>query len=522
MKQRERGARIGIQWKMYAILVLFVALIVVVLWFFQVQMVNYFYQMAKFAELELSASAITAELDDPQKLEELTTDYASEYYLDIWVYRIGEDGNADLLADAKGTGESSIPFMTRKFSVFYDKAAANEGLYIAMVPMEQFHEDFELQIVRDNSGDPSAYPFFRGNSGRVCAVYVKLGQVGNAQYMMIQSTELTPIRAMVSALRDQALWTGFILSLLALFIAWLMSRLITKPIVKMNEAAKSLAQGRYDADFHGKGYREINELADTLNYASHELARTDRLQKELISNVSHDLRTPLTMIKGYGEVMRDIPGENTSENIQIIIDETARLSQLVNDMLDLSRLQAGTRKPDYQLFSLTETVRDTLLRYERLVMQDGYRIEFSADGEARVLADQGMILQVVYNLINNAVNYTGEDQFVSVKQELSDGRVRISVTDTGDGIAEDQLSMIWERYYKVDKVHKRAAVGTGLGLSIVKGILELHHAAYGVQSRVGHGSVFWFELPTADADPEYLEADYEKEPAAKQNETEKG
>ncbi|MBE6545829.1 MAG: HAMP domain-containing histidine kinase [Ruminococcaceae bacterium] len=525
MTGRERGNRIGIQWKMYAILILFIVLIVGVLWFFQAQMMNYFYQMAKFTELELSAAAITTELDDREMLEEVMADHASEYYQDIWVYHITKDGDADLVADAKGTGELTIPFMTRKFSVFYDKAVANEGLYIAMVPMEQFHEDLELHIVQDNSGEPSAYPFFRGNSGRVCAVYVKIHQINGEQYMMIQSTELTPIRAMVSALKDLALWVGFILSVVALFIAWLMSRLITKPIVKMNEAAKSLAQGRYDANFYGKGYREINELADTLNYASRELAKTDRLQKELISNISHDLRTPLTMIKGYGEVMRDIPGENTSENIQIIIDETSRLSQLVNDMLDLSRIQAGTRKPEYSLFSLTETVRETLTRYERLVMQDGYRIEFIADADARVLADRGMILQVVYNLINNAVNYTGEDRFVSVRQELSSDRVRISITDTGEGIAEDQLAMIWERYYKVDKVHKRAAVGTGLGLSIVKGILELHHAAYGVQSRVGHGSVFWFELPTANADPEYLEADYEaepNEPPSERDKTEKG
>ena len=118
-------------------------------------------------------------------------------------------------------------------------------------------------------------------------------------------------------------------AVLALATAGLMSKIITKPIVKMNESAKRHAKGEYGTDFTVSGYREIDELADTLNYASKELAQTDTLQKELISNVSHDLRTPLTMIKGYGEVMRDIPGENTSENIQIIIDETTRLSDLV-------------------------------------------------------------------------------------------------------------------------------------------------------------------------------------------------
>ena len=131
----------------------------------------------------------------------------------------------------------------------------------------------------------------------------------------------------------------------------------------MNNAAKKLALGKYDADFLGGGYRESDELARMLNLASAELAKIDNLQKELISNVSHDLRTPLTMIKGYSEVMRDIPGENTPENVQVIIDETTRLSDLVNDMLDLSKIQSGARSPQLEEFNITETVRETLGRY---------------------------------------------------------------------------------------------------------------------------------------------------------------
>ena len=184
-------------------------------------------------------------------------------------------------------------------------------------------------------------------------------------------------------------------------------------------------------------------------------------------------------------------------------------------MLDLSRIQSGTRSLETEVFSLTETVRETMLRYERLTMQDGYRIEFISDGDASVNADRGMILQVVYNLINNAVNYTGDDKAVTVRQTLTESVVRIDVIDTGDGIPEDQLEMIWDRYYKVDKVHRRATVGTGLGLSIVKQILELHGAAYGVSSTVGEGSRFWFELPrysiaNVEKEQGFIEADYER------------
>ena len=201
------------------------------------------------------------------------------------------------------------------------------------------------------------------------------------------------------------------------------------------------------------------------------------------------------MIKGYGEVMRDIPGENTAENIQVVIDETTRLSELVNDLLDLSKIQSGSRKAIFEEFDLTAAIEEIMKRYDAFTAHQGYHITFASNERAMVFADRGMILQVLYNLINNAVNYTGDDLSVTVKQEVHDGRVHISVTDTGQGISEDELPQIWDRYYKVDKVHRRAMIGTGLGLSIVKGVLELHNAAYGVESKVGCGSTFWFELP---------------------------
>ena len=513
--QSSKQYHVGIKWKMYVILILFIGIVVGVIWFFQVQMLNYFYQVTKFNELELAASEIGAEMGNDSDAKRVAQEYASEYYTDIWTYRVSSEGDAQLLFEARGTGKEEISFLPRKFSILHDKAVENGGVYIAMVQSEQFYQEFELKIMKDNSEDPTAYPILFGRGNRVNAIHVSVKYIHDQEFMIVQSTVLTPIQAMVKTLQNQSLWIAFILSLLALVMAGIMSRLITKPIVVMNRAAKQLAQGKYDADFIGNGYREIQELAESLNYASRELAKTDYLQKELISNVSHDLRTPLTMIKGYGEIMRDIPGENTPENIQIIIDETSRLSELVNDMLDLSRIQAGTRKPQFDCFSLTDTIRNTLNRYERLMMQEGYRIEFVAERDAEVFADRGMILQVVYNLINNAINYTGEDRWVCVRQEILDGRVRVRVMDHGEGIPEDQLSMIWERYYKIDKVHRRATVGTGLGLSIVREILEIHHATYGVTSTLGHGSEFWFELPlTSVPEPspsDYIEADYERQ-----------
>jgi signal transduction histidine kinase len=313
---------------------------------------------------------------------------------------------------------------------------------------------------------------------------------------------MTPVSAVVSMLSLQYIWIAFVLIIGALVLAFIISRNISIPIERMNRAAKQLAAGNYNAKFSGEGFRETKELADTLNYASNELSKNDRLQKELIANISHDLRTPLTMITGYSEVMRDIPGENTPENVQVIIDEATRLSELVTDLLDLSKLQAGTGRLDISRFNLTETVRSTMDRYRKLTERDGYQIYFWSDCEVKVDADRKMILQVLYNLINNAINYTGDDKLVRVDQSVHNGIVRISVTDTGEGIAPEQLPLIWDRYYKVDKVHRRASVGTGIGLSIVKSVLELHGAHYGVDSTPGHGSTFWFELRAAPEEPD--------------------
>jgi len=326
-------------------------------------------------------------------------------------------------------------------------------------------------------------------------ISLKAGEDGQ-EYILMMESELVPLNATVTTLQRQFGWIMCILILGALAVALAISKIICVPLQKMSRSAHRLAKGDYKAEFDGGGYKEAAELAEALNYAAGELAKADDLQHEIVANVSHDLRTPLTMIKGYGEVMRDIPGENTPENVQVIIEETERLTELVNDMLDLSKIRAGTYKPELESINLTKTVSEVLWRYEKLTERDGYKITFDYDREAYINADRTMILQVIYNLVNNALNYTGEDKKVSIVQSVWDNKVRISVIDTGDGIDEADLPNIWDRYYKVDKVHKRAKIGSGLGLSIVKGILESHGALYGVESRVGEGSNFWFEFET--------------------------
>ena len=487
-----KSNRIGIKWKMIAILSIFVGLMTLVILFFQIGMLRPFYQKTKFNELKFTESMLLPTLGNETERDQIAYRCAESYHNAIWVFSI-QNESAEMLVEVNGTGDSSMRLLRYRFPEMYEAGIQNGGTYIAVVSSELLSRD-SAELVADNLGHPEGVPAVRRATEPLVAISVSIHNVGQEQYAIMQVSSLTPVSTMVKTLYDQLLWVGVVLGVLMLVLAEVLSRFITKPIVTMNLAAKELARGHYDAEFSGHGYREINELADTLNYAAAELSKSDALQKELISNVSHDLRTPLTMIKGYSEVMRDIPGENTPENVQVIIDETERLTELVNDMLDLSRIQAGMQKPQFEAFCLTDTVRATMLRYEKLTQQQGYHITFFAEGDARVYADRGMILQVVYNLINNAIHYTGEDRRVDVVQTVTEDTVRISICDTGAGISPEEMPLIWDRYYRIDRVHKRAAIGTGLGLSIVKGILEMHHAVYGVESKQGEGSVFWFEL----------------------------
>ena len=515
-ENKAKRSRYGIRWKMYAILIAFVGIAIGVIWFFQAQSLNYFYQVNKLNELEKTSLRITQEIFDESRAANVAEEQSNEHNENIWICKITGD-KARISHYAQSTIGTTNRAIVANLDELYQRAVENEGKYIALVSHDPYTNDGGLKVIDDNFGDFTILPGIKNGSERLHAIYVTVKETTTDTYMIIQSTSLMPVDAVSGAVSTQFIFIGIILAIAAMITAVLLSKIITKPIVTMNEAAKRLARGEYNADFSVvSGYREMDELGDSLNFAARELAKTDNLQKELISNISHDLRTPLTMIKGYGEVMRDIPGENTAENIQIIIDETSRLSDLVNDMLDLSKIQAGTRQAEMQPFSLTQTVRDTMKRYERLTRQDGYIIEFHADRDAEVVADRGMILQVVYNLINNAINYTGEDKRATVTQTIKDGKARITVSDTGEGIPESELADIWNRYYRVDKVHKRATVGTGLGLSIVKEILELHEATFGVESRLGGGSSFWFELPVCESSEAkgvkgYIEADYEEQ-----------
>ena len=233
-----------------------------------------------------------------------------------------------------------------------------------------------------------------------------------------------------------------------------------------------------------------------ISYAEKELSKVDMMQRDLIANVSHDLRTPLTMLKAYAEMIRDLSGDNPvkrNEHLEIIISETDRLALLVNDMLDLSKLESGRQKLTPSEFGIRGKLSEIIDRFKGLSEKNGYTINFTPDEERIVCCDTVKIEQVIYNLINNAINYTGDDKQVFVRQINTDDGVLVEVEDTGDGIEEDKIKLIFDKYYRSEN-HKREVIGTGLGLSIVKAVLKMHNYDYGVRSTLGKGSTFWFKI----------------------------
>ncbi len=456
---------------------LFILLMLALLWLFQTVLLKPMYESVRRQELRRVASVLTR-CADSDGLQEEADRLALHTNICISVYEISGQyasrrAQSHILAGCLIHNVSSETMMNRLYA-----GASRESFYTERIRDSVLAgEDAEAEVPESLLA--------------ACLAHTDAGRT----LLIVLDAEIEPVGSTTDTLRVQLGIVTGILILLAALLAVLLSGRIARPVVQMSREAEKLAVGSYDVHFEESGSRETAQLGEALNYAAGELAQLDSMQKELIANISHDLRTPLTMISGYSEVMRDIPGEMTPENMQIIIDETERLTALVNDILDLSRLSGGNRTLSCETICLTDTVRSTLDRYAKLRTHDGYTITFTCDRDAYIYADKSKILQVLYNLVNNAINYTGEDKTVTIRQICADGNCRIEVTDTGEGIPPEQLSKIWDRYYKVKNYYKRAVTGTGLGLSIVKSILLLHGAQFGVTSEVGHGSTFWFSLP---------------------------
>ncbi|MBQ1275407.1 MAG: histidine kinase dimerization/phospho-acceptor domain-containing protein [Cellulosilyticum sp.] len=482
-----KKSKISIRWQLFGYLTLLLGVLLVVLWLFQVVFMETFYKSIKKNEIIDVGHTIEKNINS-SNLYQIMDNLADSRNLCI----VFTDASGQPFYSKNTIGpRASMNNLTNKGYWLFGLAAKENGgeLFIYdnqpktyATTSEQRNDFASRHMVKLKEAQDET------------AVYAKIIVHEGKEYILLINSFISPVNATVSTIRKQLVYVTVIMIILAFILSIFIARKIADPIIKINTSSKALAERNDTIIFEEKGYKEIAELSRTLSYVSTELTKTESFRRELIANVSHDLRTPLTLISGYAEMMRDLPGENNPENTQIIIDEAKRLTALVNDMLDLSKLQAGTQKLDKHTYNFTQNVKETMERYAALTEKEGYHITFEYDEEVEIEADELKMSQVVYNLINNAINYTGKDKTVAVCQKIVDNKVRIEVVDTGEGIAKENIPYIWDRYYKVDKLHKRAMIGTGLGLSIVRNILDAHQATYGVNSEPHKGSVFWFEI----------------------------
>lgn len=447
--------------KTLSYLILFSVSILIFVWIIQILFLNVFYEKYQENNLINMANELynTKESELSNKIEELTFD-----------------------------ANTCIAYVDKYNNTYYYNNRINGCIFAKNNETNRY-----ISEINESSDDLKPIKLINPMNKSESLLYgVKVGSSRIYLYTMLED-----MNSATSVLKNQLIYIVFGVIVLAIIISLFLSRKISRPIIDITKKAKKLADGNYDVKFDKSDILEIDELSNTLNYLEEEISKTDEYRRDLMANVSHDLKTPLTMIKAYAEMVRDLSYKDVkkrNDNLNTIIDETDRLNILVNDILELSKLQSGNSKIEKEEFDLVKELKEISKRYDIIKETEDYNIIINTPKKVIIKADKKRINQVVYNLINNAINYTGDDKKVYINIIEKDKFYRVEIKDTGKGIEKQDLNHIWDKYYKKEKNHKRNVVGTGLGLSIVKNILEDHNFNYGVISSKGKGSTFYFDI----------------------------
>ena len=381
---------------------IFAVLILIFLWIFQIVFLNTYYKLEKTQSLIASMSVLVKSYDTNYK--ETFDSYSINNDICIEVVKEGEDSYSSFYYNKKCLSMNSTAFKNFKSDFISGKTTSKSA-----------------EIINPN---------FNNNT------LVLAENLGNNTYIFI-STSLVPLDSSVTILKSQFIVVAIIVLLIAIIISYFISRKLSNPIIKLNQAAKKIGKKEYDINLPlDDTPREIVELSETLNDAVRELESNDKLRTELMANVGHDLKTPLTMIKAYAYAIKDLNSDNKEKreaDLNIIIEEVDRLSLLVEDILELSKIEAGAYPMQMERFNISKMIKNILRRYD-ILEKEGYQFIFDCKKEAFVTGDVKRLEQVVYNLINNAVNYTGDDKKITIRQTNKKETVLIEVIDTGKGI----------------------------------------------------------------------------------------
>lgn len=332
----------------------------------------------------------------------------------------------------------------------------------------------------------------------------KITKDGETYYVMLNGT-VSP----TGSTTDVLTLLLFIITLasvgITILLSVFLSRSVTQPLEEMSKKAQQLSLGNLDIRFNENDYLEVQNLSSTLNYAIEEIKKSQTLQKEVIQNVSHELRTPLTMIESYTQLLQEFSAKDETkrqEHLAIILEESKKLEQLINDMIDLSKLQAHNMRYNDELFSLSASLNKFETYYKTKFEPQGYHLQFEYPKNCFIFADKNRMEQVISNFINNAINYSFDKKPIAIQlKKTDDTSYQFSVQDHGIGIDKAEQDKIFDRHFRSTSV-QRAVVGSGIGLTIVKEILNHYNFKFGFESEKGIGSTFHFTFPAAKTTPQ--------------------
>jgi signal transduction histidine kinase len=355
-------------------------------------------------------------------------------------------------------------------------------------------------VVADSETSLLGKSYNPGSLGRTLMPPWRGATIGTL-YTSLQSSEagLASLQLLYASIGRFFLWGGLVAIAIALLITFFLSRRILAPVKALTAAARRVGRGDFSQRLQVKDKTEIGELANAFNSMADDLEQAEKLQRNMVADVAHELRTPLSNIGGYLEAVRDGVMKPDAETIRSLNEETALLSRLVDDLQELSLADAGQLKLVRQAEDITDLIQRTVTAQQTQASAKGVLVSSDLPGKLPLVnIDSQRIGQVLRNLLENALTHTPKGGTISIRARPEGNWVEIAVTDSGEGIPAEDLPYIFERFYRVDKSRSRATGGSGLGLTIAKRLVEAHDGRITAQSELGKGSSFSFTLPASD------------------------
>jgi len=460
----------------------FTVVIFTVLWLLQTVFLQKFYngmiirntvKVADKISTESQSSDITSYIDDISRSNS------------ILVFVTDTDGNIMYSSDEYKKGHK---FKDERLEMPYNGNGKEMRFHYRELP--ENYTEFLSAVNASDSGEAELQNDDIYVYGRLIDFYGS-----DEKAVLYVGTTLNAVGSTARIIRIQLIWVTLLSIIIAFVLALFMSKSFSKPVSQLNEKAHKLGEKDNDAEFSEGFCTELDELNKTLDTTSEKLKKNREFQNELLANVSHDLRTPLTMIKGYAEMIRDISREDEkqcAEDVAVIVEETDRLTALVNEILEYSELQMSDSEAVMNDVDLSETVASVADSFDKLYSKDGYVFERNITDDIHIKGNISRLKRAIYNLLDNAVRHAGEDKWIGITLRTDNDKAIIEISDHGSGIAPEELEHIWDRYYTK---RQRSGKGvSGLGLAIVKQIVSQHNGVCKAESEVGAGSVFSIEL----------------------------